>query len=118
MRKTLLLVLCVLPLGCGLIEPDSEVLTLFVGPEQVECMGFMFPTTCLQVRFQPEGDWEAFGDPIEGFDFEPGFFYELRVKRVSITDPPADASSYRWILLELINKIIAQAYALDSRIVI
>jgi len=40
------------------------------------------------------------------------------VKRVSITDPPADASSYRWILLELINKIIAQAYALDSRIVI
>ena len=118
MRKTLLLVLCMLPLGCGLIEPDSEELTLFVGPERVECMGFMFPTTCLQVRFNPEGNWETFDDPIEGFNFEPGFFYELRVRRVSIADPPADASSYRWILLELVNKIVAQAYATDSRIVI
>ena len=107
MRKTRFLVLCALLLGCGLIEPDSEVLTLFVGPERVECMGF-----------NPEGNWEAFGDPIEGFDFEPGFFYELRVRRVSIADPPADASSYRWILLELVNKIVAQAYAIDSRIVI
>jgi len=40
------------------------------------------------------------------------------VRRVSIADPPADASSYRWILLELVNKIVAQAYATDSRIVI
>ena len=117
MKKTLLLVLFAPPLGCGLIEPDSEVLTLFVGPERVECMG-LFPTTCLQVRFNPEGNWEAFYDPIEGFDFEPGFFYKLRVRRISITDPPADASSYRWILLELVNKIVAQAYAIDSRIVI
>ena len=118
MKKTLLLVLFALPLGCGLIEPDSEVLTLFVGPERIECMGFMFPTTCLAVRFNPAENWEAFDDPIEGFDFEPGFFNQLRVRRVSIADPPADASSYRWILLELVNKIVAQAYAIDSRIVI
>ncbi|MEC7807830.1 MAG: DUF4377 domain-containing protein [Gemmatimonadota bacterium] len=118
MRKTRFLMLCALLLACGLIEPDSEELTLFVGPERVECMGFMFPTTCLQVRFNPEGNWETFDDPIEGFNFEPGFFYELRVRRVSIADPPADASSYRWILLELVNKIVAQAYATDSRIVI
>ena len=111
MRKTLLLALCVFSSGCGLLEPDSEAMTLFVGPERVECMGFMFPTTCLQVRFHPEGDWEAFSDPIEGFNFEPGFLYELRVRRISIDDPPADASSYRWILLELVNKIVAQAYA-------
>ncbi len=117
MRKTRFLVLCALLLACGLIEPDSEELTLFVGPERVECMG-LFPTTCLQVRFNPEGNWEAFYDPIEGFDFEPGFFYELRVRRVSIADPPADASSYRWILLELVNKTGAQAQAIVSRIVI
>ncbi|HIA73753.1 MAG TPA: DUF4377 domain-containing protein, partial [Gemmatimonadetes bacterium] len=43
-----------------------------------------------------------------------GFFYELRVRRVSIADPPADASSLRWILLELISKIAAEAYALKS----
>ena len=113
MKKTLLLVLWLLPLGCGLIEPDSEVLTLFVGPEQLECMVFI-PTTCLQVRFSPDGNWENFSDPIEGFDFERGFFYELRVRRVSIADPPADASSLRWILLELISKIAAEAYALKS----
>ena len=118
MRKTRFLVLCALLLACGLIEPDSEELTLFVGPERIECMGFMFPATCLQVRFNPAENWEAFDDPIEGFDFEPGFFYELRVRRVSIADPPADASSYRWILLELVNKTGAQAQAIVSRIVI
>ena len=107
MKKTLLLVLFALPLGCGLIEPDSEVLTLFVGPERIECMGFMFPTTCLQVRFDPTGNWENFSDPIEGFEFEQGFYYQLRVRRIHIADPPADASSFRWILFELVSKIPA-----------
>lgn len=106
MNKTMLLTLFFLPLGCGLIEPDSEVLTLFVGPDYAECMTLV-PTTCLQVRFDPAGSWENFSDPIEGFEFEEGFYYELRVRRVSIADPPADASSLRWILLEIIHKIVA-----------
>ena len=81
----------------------AETLTLFVGPERTECMTII-PTTCLQVRFSPEGSWENFSDPIEGFEFEPGFLYELRVRRIPIAHPPADGSSFRWILLELVSK--------------
>ena len=106
MKKTMLLALFFLPLGCGLIEPDPEFLRLFVGPDYTECMTLV-PTTCLQVRFDPLGNWENFSDTIEGFEFEQGFYYELRVRRVSIADPPADASSFRWILLEIISKIVA-----------
>ena len=106
MKKIMLLTLFFLPLGCGLIEPDPEVLTLFVGPDYAECMTLV-PTTCLQVRFDPTGNWENFSDPIEGFEFEQGFYYQLRVRRIHIADPPADASSFRWILFELVSKIPA-----------
>ena len=109
MIKTLLLALLLLPFGCGITEPQAgkaEILTLFVGPERAECMT-LIPTTCLQVRFSPEGSWENFSDPIEGFDFEPGFLYELMVRRIAIADPPADGSSFRWILLKLISKSVA-----------
>ena len=106
MIKTLILALLLLPVGCGITEPvvkKAETLTLFVGPERTECMTII-PTTCLQVRFSPEGSWENFSDPIEGFEFELGFLYELRVRRIPIADPPADGSSFRWILLELVSK--------------
>jgi len=106
MIKTLCLALLLLPVGCGITEPvagKAETLMLFVGPERTECMT-VIPTTCLQVRFSPEGSWENFSDPIEGFEFEPGFLYELRVRRIPIADPPADGSSFRWILLELVSK--------------
>ena len=109
MIKTLRLAILLLPFGCGITEPvaeKAETLTLFVGPERTECMTII-PTTCLQVRFSPEGSWENFSDPIEGFEFEPGFLYELRVRRISIADPPADGSSFRWILLELVSKNVA-----------
>ena len=75
MIKTLLLGLLLLPVGCGITEPvvkKAETLTLFVGPERTECMTII-PTTCLQVRFSPEGSWENFSEPIEGVEFAPGF---------------------------------------------
>jgi len=79
-----------------------EIHTLFVAPELVDCVG-LGPRTCLQVREDPAQPWENFFSPIEGFTFEPGFSYELRVERHVVSPVPADGSSYRYVLLEIVS---------------
>jgi hypothetical protein len=90
-------------LGCGSGLTDPETLTLFVAPQLVECHGVGLQT-CMLVREGPDADWTYFYGGIRGFDFEPGFFYELRVLRHRIKNPPVDGSSFRYVLLRLVSK--------------
>jgi hypothetical protein len=76
---------------------------LEIGPTAIPCTGFG-PQECLQVRERGETDWTFFYDYIEGFTFEAGFTYLVRVERTTVSDPPPDASAYKWRLLELISK--------------
>lgn len=68
----------------------------------------MMPMNCLLVQ---HGDsityqWEFFYDEIEGFDYQPGFLYTLKVAVTTL--PPdqvaADASSRSYRLLEILDK--------------
>ena len=83
--------------------PEGEVVTMFVGPEQVDCVG-VAPQQCLLVRYAPEEDYQFFYSTIEGFEYEPGYDYELLVEKTPIANPPADASSLRWTLLEVVSQ--------------
>jgi heat shock protein HslJ len=77
--------------------------TVFVGPELVDCVG-VAPQECLQVKESPEAEYTLFYGNIEGFDFEPGYEYELRILETEIENPPADASSIQWTLIEVVSK--------------
>jgi hypothetical protein len=48
--------------------------------------------------------WDLFYDDIEGFQYEPGFIYTLRVKIEKIPDPPQDGSDRRYILVKILSK--------------
>jgi hypothetical protein len=48
--------------------------------------------------------WKYFYDEIEGFEFEPGYLYELEVKTEKVENPPQDASSVKYILQNVISK--------------
>lgn len=89
--------------GCDGALTEPEVLTLFVGPERVECQGEALQL-CLLVKESPEADWEFFSGEIEGFEFEPGFIWELRVRRHRVSNSPAGGSSFRWELVEILSK--------------
>ncbi len=84
-------------------EAAPEEVRMFIGPEKVPCVGAA-PQECLQVKYAPEDDWQLFYDQIEGFVWEPGFIYELRVNVYQVENPPADASSLRYELVEEISK--------------
>jgi heat shock protein HslJ len=94
---SLFLAACV-PFGS---DPTEE--TIYVGPYQVPCVG-VAPQSCLLVREDPSGDWQFHYDPIDGFEYEPGFEYELQIRKTPVENPPADASSIRWSLLEIVSK--------------
>lgn len=77
---------------------DTEILTLNIEPNMVPCVG-VAPMQCLMVNN------EYWYDEIEGFEFEKGFEYVLRVQKTKRIKPiPADASMYRYELLDIVSK--------------
>lgn len=61
---------------------------------------------CLQVRRSESGPWELFYSQINGFTYEPGFIYKLKIQEEKL-DPakvPADAPSIRYTLVSIEEK--------------
>ncbi len=84
-------------------ENNTTVETIFIAPELKDCTG-VGPMRCMQVAAGPDGPWTLFYNQIEGFTFEEGFAYELKVRTEQVANPPADGSSLRYILIELVSK--------------
>ncbi len=87
--------------GCG--ESTSEGQLLEVAPYRTACIG-VGPMDCLQVRREGEENYSLFYSRIEGFEFESGYQYVLRVKVTPVENAPADTSSERYSLLEVVEK--------------
>lgn len=109
-----LYMIALLSLGAMVAAQDSsggEQQTLYVGPVTVPCQG-VAPQVCLQVKESPDEAYRLFYNRIEGFDYEPGYNYELRVEVSEIENPPADASNLHYSLIE----VVSQTRALEGNI--
>ena len=84
-------------------EGDANEKTMFVGPERRTCQTVIL-TQCMVEGPTAQGPWTFFYGEIEGFHYEPGFVYELRVLVVPVPNPPQDASSLRYVLVRLVSK--------------
>ena len=79
---------------------DSDVMYVTVGPEKVSCVG-VAPMECLVVN------GSLFYQSIGGFDYVEGYEYKLQIKRIQVytkNNVPADASLYKYELINLISK--------------
>ena len=83
-------------------ETDAEETTLYVGPTQADCVG-EGPMTCMLVKTEPDGEYQLFYNQIVGFEYVPGYEYELLVKVEDVANPPAGGSSLRYTLIEEIG---------------
>jgi heat shock protein HslJ len=90
--------------ACYPAPASGNIETLIVAPEQVECIGFISPQECLQVKNSSDEEWRWFYDDIQGFTYQSGYIYELRVRSEKIENPPTDGSGIRWILVEEVSK--------------
>ncbi|MCA9869300.1 MAG: META domain-containing protein [Anaerolineae bacterium] len=84
-------------------DTGSETITLYVGPNREPCVG-VAPQICYQVKDTPDGEYTLFYDEIDGFEYEPGYDYELTVEKTTVPNPPADASAFQYTLVEVVNK--------------
>jgi hypothetical protein len=97
----------VLTAACGdsPSTPDDVVIkTLQVAPSRAVCTG-VGPQLCLQVRETASAPWTNLYGEIVGFDYQPGFLYEIRIKEEIVANPPADGSSIRRTLIAVLRKI-------------
>ena len=85
--------------SCG---KDNEK-TIFVADATVICSGVGLQK-CLQIKENETDDWKNLYTNIEGFDYEEGYSYKLKVEITDIENPPADSSSKKYILLEVLEK--------------
>ncbi len=77
--------------------------TMFVREQRIDCEG-EGPMLCMQVRDARTDEWTLFYGRIEGFTYEDGYAYELRVNVEEVKAPKADASSKRLRLVEIVSK--------------
>lgn len=103
----IILVVYMMIMGCSgnttTNNSDSKSIELYVDSKRVDCVG-VAPQKCLRTRTDPNGEWQFFYDTIEGFDYKEGFTYKLKVNTFNVENPPADASSIRYELDEVISK--------------
>lgn len=84
-------------------EASGEVVRMWIEPDLVECTG-VGPMECLQVAYTDGGDPQLFYDAIDGFTFTEGTRYVLDVEVTEVADPPADASSLAYRLVEVVSE--------------
>lgn len=89
------------------LPAEGRELILNVAGQRAPCTG-VAPTLCLQVRTQPGAAWELHYGEIEGFKWQSGTEYVIRVRELPVANPPADASSLRWVLQEVLDSGPAQ----------
>ena len=81
----------------------SDTTRLWIGPELVDCVG-VAPMMCMQVAESEDGEYEFFYDEIAGFNYQEGTTYVIDVEITEVEDPPADASSLEYTLVEIVEE--------------
>ena len=98
--SVLTLILFFLTVGCG---RDEHIETLIIGPYKTTCVG-AFEQECY-LEFNAESQrWEFFYEGIEGFDFEPGFIWTLKVSLHEREEGIQDVGRYAYRLVAVIDK--------------
>ena len=82
---------------------EEHIKTITIGPSIRRCQGFI-EQDCFMEFNQESGQWEFFYEAIQGFDFEPGFIYTLRVRLEDRGTEIQDVGRYSYHLVKIIDK--------------
>lgn len=93
--------------SCEEAQPEGKA-NMRVNHFTQTCQG-PFEGNCLLVQEGADirsDNWSLFyfENSIEGFAYEAGYIYDLRVEKTHIPNPPQDASSIEYKLIEILKK--------------
>lgn len=96
--------------------PKANITTMWVNSHKSDCTG-VAKTECLLIQRGENIDpsaWENFYSPIQGFEFESGYLYKLKVKEEQLENAPADASSIKYTLVKVLQKEVDPTFRLND----
>lgn len=85
------------------VNSCEETKNIYVADHLTDCVG-VAPQKCMLIKENVSDDWTYFYGNIKGFEYETGFEYLLKVKIETIKNPPADGSSLKYTLIEVLEK--------------
>lgn len=116
MKSIITLIAIILMQTCNTSNQDTGQI-YWIHSAKVDCTG-AGSMTCLQVQKTENLDWsqpwELFYDNIKGFDYQPGYIYKLNILEEPVENPPADASSIKYTLIEVLEKKQDKRYAIHD----
>lgn len=114
LKKITPLFLALLLFACD--ASDQDVHNYWVNSYTVPC-DISPDVQCLQFQKEEEmlhGQWKTMASRIDGFDYEPGFLYDLQVREVPMANPAADGSSVNYVLVKVERKMSDPLLAINS----
>lgn len=87
----------------GLTAQGGKYRIMYISGNHVDCQG-VGPMKCMEVKFVYANPWQLFYNSIEGFNFEPGYRYKIKVLETKVANPPADGSNLKYKLMKVYYK--------------
>lgn len=114
--KKILLILSVITLFCSCQKESdnkdiSKEITIWVDSQTTEYTpwGSDMLYEGIKIKESENDDWQVLPlNGIEGFAYEAGYEYKLLVLKTTLANPPMDASSVTYRLIEIVEKIQGQ----------
>ncbi len=91
----------------ALTSCSHKTKTLWVGGYKTDCSAGAGKAKCLNVSSEKNLDdaqWQSFYAPIDGFQFDEGYYQRIEVEEKKISSPPADGSSIAYKLKKVLQK--------------
>ena len=98
--------LFILVMGCKKDNNADKIITMTVASKTVESFTSIAPKTSLNVKIEGDsrGWFPLTNQEIQGFRYEAGFEYVLKVNQSHVQNPPSDGSSIKYVLIEVLSK--------------
>lgn len=88
----------------------TNEVTMYVSSETGTMYDFFdayetYPIECMLVKERGEDEYRPMAfRSIQGFEYEKGYEYDLRVNKTTLANPPADGSIYKYQLVRVVEK--------------
>lgn len=96
------------------MEPSVKATALYVDSKLSDCVG-VAPQQCMLIREDLDSEWNLFYDSIEGFEYQEGTEYKISVSITDVENPPADASSLKYTLVEILESSTTDNHMTDEK---
>ena len=98
--------LFILAISCKKDNNSDKIITMTVASKKVESFTSIAPKASLNVKIEGDsrGWFPLTNQEIQGFAYEEGFEYVLKVNQSHIDNLPTDGSSIEYVLIEVLSK--------------